>query len=515
VEGLVYVQAKVSRSVDSVTFEVPGQFTRTESTAPYAMRGDDASGLLPWDTTTVADGRYALTVTAEAADGAVATKAISFAIQNPEPEAEPEPEPAPQPTASGPTLQPGSGFTSAPSYELSSVGKPGAPGYDRIAVARWDVIPEQKFEGQFAIGVVAHHIYGIASVRMSVDNGPWVSIGSPSINPRTKVEEYWAYLDASKFGDGKVEVRAIAYPANGKPKVLEPLELFANAGGSIKFPVLELGAGTHSVQGVALPKEGWLTIRPKPGVSREQCIIKGDSRGWGAGNVRFADLTLNPGAGGGALMGTQKGVGRTWLDRVKVVGNGNANPTWWLAHMRGNQYYTDCQITAVQNVMHTTGGQMIMRNCHIYDTYEDICRANGLMVNVKIERIHRGAQTSYHSDVFQWHGWTPTNFIAQDVQAIECRSQGIFVQEIADSAFVRLDLHTIDSQRALQMEGHARNVLIKDTFFRGGSKLRVDKGFSADQLVLHDIVAGFGAPYLPDNWQEPGVVVLPQPGNYD
>ena len=76
-------------------------------------------------------------------------------------------------------------------------------------------------------------------------------------NPRTDIDEYFVNLNAGQFVDGKVTVRAIAYPKHGKPRVLNDLELFANAGGSMEFPVLELGAGTHHLQSLSAltPKE--------------------------------------------------------------------------------------------------------------------------------------------------------------------------------------------------------------------------------------------------------------------
>ncbi|CAN0459432.1 unnamed protein product, partial [Ectocarpus fasciculatus] len=62
----------------------------------------------------------------------------------------------------------------------------------------------------------------------------WQSIREPSLNPRTDVEEYWAKIDANDIKDGRVELRAVAYPKDGTPRVLDTLVLHANSGGTVK-----------------------------------------------------------------------------------------------------------------------------------------------------------------------------------------------------------------------------------------------------------------------------------------
>lgn len=118
-----------------------------------------------------------------------------------------------------PVLVPGSGWT-GPTSQPGAVGNPGAPGYDAKAIARWDVVPFQTFDGVFEIGVVAFHVNGIDRVDFAVDGGSWVSVYEMTLNPRTDVWEYWVNLDASLHSDGPVEVRAIAWPTVGEPRVL-------------------------------------------------------------------------------------------------------------------------------------------------------------------------------------------------------------------------------------------------------------------------------------------------------
>ena len=90
-------------------------------------------------------------------------------------------------------------------------------------------MPQQVIDGPFPIGVVAFHMNEIDRVEFSADNGPWVSVDEMVYDPRTEVWEYTVLFDPEAFVDGEVEVRAIAYPEVGTPRVLEPLTLYANA----------------------------------------------------------------------------------------------------------------------------------------------------------------------------------------------------------------------------------------------------------------------------------------------
>lgn len=119
-----------------------------------------------------------------------------------------------------PVLRPGSGFAGA-TPQPPAVGNPSLRGYDAQAIARWDVVPYQDFEGLFHIGVVAFHMNGIDRVEFSVNGGPWEAVREMKLNPRTNVWEYTATLDASTFEDGLVEVRARAFPKYaGEARVL-------------------------------------------------------------------------------------------------------------------------------------------------------------------------------------------------------------------------------------------------------------------------------------------------------
>ncbi|MCH7790739.1 MAG: hypothetical protein IID31_00460, partial [Planctomycetes bacterium] len=129
-------------------------------------------------------------------------------------------------------LEPGNGFN-APTPQPNAVGDPAAPGYDAKAIARWDVVPFQTFDAEFNIGVVAFHINGIDRVEFSVDGGPWTPVYEMKLNPRTDVWEYTATLDANLHDDGLIEVRAIAWPVVGEPRVVDVLYMNTDSTGQV------------------------------------------------------------------------------------------------------------------------------------------------------------------------------------------------------------------------------------------------------------------------------------------
>ncbi len=196
---------------------------------------------------------------------------------------------------------------------------------------RWDVVPYQTFTDTFNVGVVAFDSAGIDHVSFSVNGGAWTDVSTMSVNPTTNVNEYWATLKASNLNDGPLEVRAIAYPKVGVPRVLQgatdsgngevSMFLNANAGGTLtnlvryvsptgddandgltaQTPKLHHERGRVIASPITSPTAGrsichggdlyavlsavwntnssttnqWMTVTAAPGVDRSQVIIAG------------------------------------------------------------------------------------------------------------------------------------------------------------------------------------------------------------------------------------------------
>lgn len=131
-----------------------------------------------------------------------------------------------------PVLSNGSGFA-GPTAQPPNEGDSGSEYYDCTAGARWSTVPDQTVDVSIAVGVVSFHAAGIARVEFSLDGGPWTPVATPRLNPQTSVFEFYAVVEPAGLADGPHEVRAIAFPVAGTPRVLPGLTLVTNANHSL------------------------------------------------------------------------------------------------------------------------------------------------------------------------------------------------------------------------------------------------------------------------------------------
>jgi outer membrane biosynthesis protein TonB len=471
----------------------------------------------------------------------------------PEPEQQPEPEttPVPEPEVVTPEPEPVDSPEATPTNPLDDQAEvlPPLPGTvpevrpgsgwrgdtatpDQVgdrherAIAHWNIVPEQSIKDGFTVGVIAHHIYGMDRVVISANGGPWVTIEEPSVNPRTKCEEYWARLTLPAGYNKPIELRAIAYPKRGKPYVVRPMGDVYSKQDLTLYPyavgeVIELGRGRHTLERRNLPDTGWLTVRAKPGLDRDDVVIDKIGTDWHSGRLKFEGVTLKLGSGGSALRGrwsSRNGGQHVWIDDCKIVGNGPANQTWWTAYMWETAFYTDTEVTQVQTAFHGDVG--MVRNCWVHHNYEDTFRMMGLHVNVTIENIDRqplmDAQPGFdapHPDL--WQRQTVRNTIIQDITATNnVNGQGFFPNHVENTAIVRAKIDTVSPFRSMQIMGSVKNLLIQDTRFYGSSNVR-GKVLEGERLIMRDVSAGSRAPFLPHGWEADGIYVYPKPPLYD
>jgi hypothetical protein len=165
----------------------------------------------------------------------------------------------------GSTILPGDGWEGE-TAQPDAVGS--GDGVDAKVMAHWDVVPHQTFTGVFKIGVVAFHINGINRVEFAADNGAWIAVAAMSENTRTGVWEYWVNLNAADCDDGAVELRAVAYPETGIPRVLETLTLYANDGGTLPTETLYVSTTGNDTTGDGSAETPYATIRKALDVCR-------------------------------------------------------------------------------------------------------------------------------------------------------------------------------------------------------------------------------------------------------
>lgn len=116
----------------------------------------------------------------------------------------------------------GGGFTGV-TPQPDSIGTASDWGYSGKAIARWTNVPYAEYKSPFSVGVVAFHVNGIERVDFSINGGDWKSVYEPRVNKfsENRVDEYFVRVDPSLTSDGIIEMRAIAYPLIGAPRVLQ------------------------------------------------------------------------------------------------------------------------------------------------------------------------------------------------------------------------------------------------------------------------------------------------------
>ena len=379
-------------------------------------------------------------------------------------------------------VRPGSGFANA-TPQPPRVGAPNTPGATAKAIARWDVVPYQDFDGDFHIGVVAFHINGIDRVEFSANGGPWVSVRNMQLNPRTGVWEYTAVVRASDFPDGLLEVRAIAWPKEGGvPRVLAgPMDmvldkarirgeysLFLNANSSGTLPVVfcwadaingsdETGDGTEgnpfktlvkatehvqaqhgSTEGatiylkageyawaqtafafVPVSESRWMTISGAPGVAKEDVIISQTS-GNGLRNRNTRFTRLT------LTVSPTTGAGvyhRAWADDI-IVRRYDQTPTQEggvirMGRYTGGVWFTDCEF---HSMIRGPREFLLCRNARIHNIGGDAHREfRGMLINSHVWDLLNLDGT--HNDVMQFYsnsGSDPfENIIIYGMRAID------------------------------------------------------------------------------------------------
>jgi hypothetical protein len=443
---------------------------------------------------------------------------------------------------------PGLGWT-GPTEQPAAVGNPTQAGYDAKAIARWDVVPFQTFTGDFNVGVVAFHMNGIDRVEFAVNGGPWTSVREMQLNPQTNVWEYTARLRASDFAvDGPVEVRAVAWPVVGEPRVLggplaaglgngeHSMFLSSNSQGSLSTLVRYISPGGNDVSGngttenpyatmmkaarsiqdqqgwnadggtiYLLPGDHvlgtysygqstatanrWLTISAAPGVARSEARIirAATTDGLRTKLVRFYGLTFAPASGAdqGVLVSNGPMEDYVWVDNCEFAGPGRAVDANWSGGLSG-QYSIDCTYHDCRD----GPGGVLVRGAIVQDIGSDALSGSSLAVNCTVGRIdHTG--TTFHPDVLQYYGALIENRIAYGIIARTGDAQGFFAGSnvgLKDVAFVQCDINNqffgSNVGNVFQFGGPVRHMLVRDSIFVGPARWRTDLGFTGTNVVV-------------------------------
>lgn len=395
-------------------------------------------------------------------------------------------------------IVPGTGWT-GPTAQPATMGLPGQAMYTENAIARWDVVPYQTFTGTFNVGVVAFDSAGIDHVAISVNGGPWTNVSQMTLNPQTGnssaigvksagVVEYWATLRASDFAaDGQVEVRAIAYPTVGVPRVLQGAtvqangveSLFLNADGHQTLPTITkfvsptgsdttgdgsqgnpfatifkaslaiqaasgiskadngtiyLTAGNYDWAGrianggynspEVKTLSGWLTITAAPGVAANQVNI---STCGGSADMLHTKLVRLKGITLSTNLAQSNDLASmVWFDGSILTGTGTANDLTFAGptSWTGGILVTDC---SVGNSVFGVQSAMLQRNVAVNNIGSDAFTNSLMVINSTAQNITVPTGSGYHPDVLQLFGIF-NNVIYYGISATQnVNSQGLFL----------------------------------------------------------------------------------------
>jgi hypothetical protein len=248
------------------------------------------------------------------------------------------------------------------------------------------------------------------------------------------VVEYWTTIDPGDYGDDEViEVRAIAYPVDGVPRVLESLYLNVNpttnkiyyidavngsdetgdategnpwqtitaisrvfeftSGDGIDNAIIYMQAGSYTITTDFVrtynPVQSWVTFMAAPGVATSDVIITATSLAgiklkyvhWK--NIKFAPPTpteafFNPVDASGDY--------HVWIDGCTCLGPGRQTGYQFFGTGGGygSVWVTDCDYSGTQDGLYFCN---LVRNTYVHDIQADCFHAAKCIINCRIRGV--------------------------------------------------------------------------------------------------------------------------------
>ncbi|MGP1310558.1 MAG: hypothetical protein ACTS27_10210, partial [Phycisphaerales bacterium] len=354
------------------------------------------------------------------------------------------------------------------------LGDPNGPGATAQAIARWNAVPGQFVSGLFRVGVVAHHMDGIAEVRFFRNGSPIGTATTRSVNPDTGNKEYWITINTDALAEGEYTLSAIVLPNEGRPRILtgectaatagkgehgldivvrrrSPAQVFVGYGGSDanpgtrNAPFLTIGHAIRVVPdggevvllnagGYEMPQNGyghlrrdnehWITIRPDDGLPHELVGITGETRTILRANlrrVRFKDLMIDF-AKVSQIYNT--GEQMAWLDHCIMTDSQGWTVENRPVSVRNPWFVTD---SLAVNKLYAYSGATLARNSTARQISGDVFQNTGMVVGCDVENVD-GTVLAHHTDLIQIFG-ARDNLIVAELNATGLRQVQSFFLE--------------------------------------------------------------------------------------
>ncbi len=367
-------------------------------------------------------------------------------------------------------------------------------------VARWDVVPHQRVEGKFNVGVVAFHEKGV-DVSFTVNGKKVWTAKKPSRNKRTGVVEYVFPFDASKYKDGPVTIGATATTPDEKPYELPVLPLYANSGKTLGSTDIiwvdakrgnEFASGTqdepfkslkHGVQkagdggtvylmpgtyemkliGGGKDRKYWTLVSPAPGSEKGSVKVEGGRSGTEKLHFKDIDLFCDVEAGStGSIAFGEGGDTMGWFEDCRFTNlkgrtGGNVRPF-------GSKLRAFVTGGETSDMTHGPNAELVRKHVIKDISGEALTGGDLLAVNVNVSGIDPEGAEVVDSNLYQAFAQPPSwieNVILYNVIAKKCNCRGLVGRQLRNSAFVNLGFATsgAGSKDVTHFEAGLENVI--------------------------------------------------------
>ena len=382
---------------------------------------------------------------------------------------------------------------------------------------------------------------------------------SRTMNNESDTEEYWVTIDPATLTPGLHTIRAVAYPTRGLPRHLDGDNIQTSLHGQYKLPfiadplntfphierfvsstigsdttgngttgapfasimkaansialvsglcadggIINLMAGGHTYGKhnssdailTTVTNKTWLTIRPAPGVSSEDCPIVTTSGQGGLRTklVKLDNITVKPNSTVAPVLGNYSSSVHCewWADNCNFVGqgitvNGQFSALWT------RTYFTNC---IAGNCRDALKGGMLVRNCHVGEISSDAFTGSTCVVNSSLLVTTDLDESEFHPDFFQFYsqGELFENTILYGLHLLLLSgTQGFFAGDIGhpgvkDFAMVNVSGSVYSPWRVFQYHCPVNHMLIQNAILNGAAQFRYDTNFLAKDIVFRNAI---------------------------
>ena len=367
-------------------------------------------------------------------------------------------------------------------------------------VAKWDVVPNQRFTGVFNAGVVAFHESSL-EVAFSVNGKAAHTAAKKELNPRTGVTEYVFPVDSALYGDRKLVITAEVKAKGGETAELPSLVLYSNAKGGMGSTTniwidvqngIDYAEGTEAAPvktfAVAIRKCGdggtvyckkgiypigragggfarkyWTTIRPAPGLSQGDVKIRG---GRPATNfLRFKDVDIFVDASGthGMLIGGEGSLkeANAWFDNCRLYNKRGAAAADVSPFGNKLSAYVTGGVTA--RLKNGPCYAKLVRGHRVRQIASEAFSGNDmLVVNSSVVDVDPGTDIEAKPAVFAGCAITPEwlhDIVFYNVKCEQVKGNGLLGTRVRDSAFVNVEITGGGKENYTRFSDRMENVL--------------------------------------------------------